>query len=123
MTGVQTCALPISSIIIWLGNLTGAFQAVINLLTPVVNALGLPDNAAEAFLFGFFRRDYGAAGLYDLHEAGILSPRQLAVAAYTLTLFIPCVAQFSMMWKDRELKLPWLLLVLFFLSHLSQDLR
>jgi ferrous iron transport protein B len=53
------------------------------------------------FLFGFFRRDYGAAGLFDLNQQGLLGIRQLTVAAVTLTLFIPCVAQFLMMIRER----------------------
>ena len=28
--------------------------------------------AVVIFLFGFFRRDYGAAGLYDINKAGAL---------------------------------------------------
>ena len=56
-------------------------------------ALGLPTEASAAFIFGFFRRDFGAAGLYDLHTDGLLDPVQLTVAAVTLTLFVPCVAQ------------------------------
>jgi len=51
--------------------------------------LGLPRETAVAFIFGFFRRDYGAAGLYDLQIKGLLDARQLTVAAVTLTLFIP----------------------------------
>lgn len=94
----------IASILIWFGNLTGLFGWVINLMKPLVHLIGLPDEAAKAFLFGFFRRDYGAAGLYDLQKAGALSPRQLAVAAATLTLFVPCVAQFSMTIKERGWK-------------------
>lgn len=93
-----------ASVLIWFGNLTGLFDFVINLMKPLVNFVGLPDEAAKAFLFGFFRRDYGAAGLYDLQKAGALSPRQLAVAASTLTLFVPCIAQFSMMLKERGTK-------------------
>lgn len=93
-----------ASIIIWFGNLTGLFDVLIGWMQPAVNLIGLPDSAAEAFLFGFFRRDYGAAGLYDLQKAGLLSPRQLAVAASTLTLFVPCVAQFAMMLKERGTK-------------------
>jgi ferrous iron transport protein B len=69
-----------------------------------MGALGLPAEAAEPFLFGFFRRDYGAAGLYDLNQQGALSPVQLTVAAATLTLFIPCVAQFLMMLKERGVR-------------------
>ncbi|MFT9497647.1 nucleoside recognition domain-containing protein [Anaerosolibacter sp.] len=94
----------VASVLIWFGNLTGLFDYVISLMEPLVNFVGLPDEAAEAFLFGFFRRDYGAAGLYDLQKAGALSPRQLAVAASTLTLFVPCIAQFSMTIKERGTK-------------------
>jgi ferrous iron transport protein B len=52
-------------------------------------------------LFGFFRRDYGAAGLFELTRSGALDQIQLAVAGVTLTLFVPCVAQFLMMMKER----------------------
>jgi ferrous iron transport protein B len=34
-------------------------------------AWDLPAEAAVAFLFGFFRRDYGAAGLYDLQKSTV----------------------------------------------------
>jgi ferrous iron transport protein B len=73
-------------------------------MDPVVRALGLPEEVAAAFIFGFFRRDFGAAGLYDLQTSGLLSPRQLTVAAVTMTLFVPCVAQFLMMKKERGWK-------------------
>jgi ferrous iron transport protein B len=78
--------------------------------------MGLPDKAAVAFLFGFFRRDYGAAGLYDIKKAGLLSGNQLAVAAITLTLFLPCIAQFLMNVKERGWKtgLAISLFILFF---------
>jgi len=94
----------LASILIWIGNLTGIFELLINGIKPVVNLLGLPGETAEIFLFGFFRRDYGAAGLFDLQSAGIMGGRQLVVAAATLTLFIPCVAQFAMMVKERGIK-------------------
>ncbi|MBZ4666309.1 ferrous iron transporter B [Mahella sp.] len=94
----------LASVIIWFGNLTGLFGLIISWLEPLMRALGLPGEAAEAFLFGFFRRDYGAGGLYDLQKAGLLSSRQLAVSASTLTLFVPCIAQFSVMWKERGAK-------------------
>jgi ferrous iron transport protein B len=70
-------------------------------LTPVVGAIGLPADTATIFLFGFFRRDYGAAGLFDLNQTGVLDVAQLTVAAVTLTLFVPCIAQFLMMVKER----------------------
>lgn len=94
----------LASVFLWAGQLTGLFQVVTQGLKPLVGALGLPVEAARIFLFGFFRRDYGAAGLFDLEQQGLLSPIQLTVAAVTLTLFIPCIAQFLMMWKERGAK-------------------
>jgi len=91
----------LASILLWLGKITNFFARLVELLSPVMNALGLPKEVTVAFIFGFFRRDYGAAGLYDLQSKGILDPRQLTVAAVTLTLFIPCVAQFLIMKKER----------------------
>ncbi len=94
----------LASVLIWVGRMTGLFETVIRVLEPVVRWIGLPPEAARVFLFGFFRRDYGAAGLYDLHQSGGLNPIQLVVAAATLTLFVPCVAQFTMMVKERGWK-------------------
>lgn len=90
-----------ASVLIWIGRLTGAFDAVVGWLQPLMLALGLPEEAAVVFLFGFFRRDYGAAGLYDLAQQGVIGGAGLVVAAVTLTLFVPCVAQFSVMVKER----------------------
>ncbi len=94
----------LASVLIWLGKITGAFGAVVGVLAHGMRWLGLPQEAAVAFLFGFFRRDYGAAGLYDLHASGLLTGNQLAVAAVTLTLFVPCIAQFLVMQKERGLR-------------------
>jgi len=94
----------LASVLIWFGKITGLFDSLIKLLSPVMNLLGLPTQTAEAFLFGFFRRDYGAAGLYDLQKSGILNGPQLVVASVTLTLFVPCIAQFSIMIKERGFK-------------------
>jgi ferrous iron transport protein B len=91
----------IASVVIWVGQITGVFRTVVGALEPVVRLIGLPAEAAVAFLFGFFRRDYGAAGLYDLHNAGALSGVSLVVAAVTLTLFVPCIAQFMITAKER----------------------
>ncbi|HHY81293.1 MAG TPA: ferrous iron transporter B [Clostridiales bacterium] len=95
----------LGSVIIWVGNMTGLFQKLLLLVQPILVWMDLPPETAESFVFGFFRRDYGAAGLYDLQSAGLLSPRQLVVAAATLTLFVPCVAQFTMMIKERGWKM------------------
>jgi ferrous iron transport protein B len=91
-------------VLLWLGKITSFFDTAVDALSPLMAAMGLPREVAVAFIFGFFRRDYGAAGLYDLQTKGLLDPRQLTVAAVTLTLFIPCVAQFLIMKKERGLK-------------------
>jgi ferrous iron transport protein B len=94
----------LASVLIWIGQLTGLFDMAVRGLTPVVRALSLPSDAAVAFLFGFFRRDYGAAGLYKLSEQGLLTGNQLLIAAVVLTLFVPCVAQFLVTIKERGLR-------------------
>ena len=93
-----------ASFFIWAGKLTGVFDMLVNLLRKPVGLIGLPKEAAEIFLFGFFRRDYGAAGLYDLNKEGLLNGVQLAVACIALTLFLPCIAHFLMTVKERGWK-------------------
>jgi ferrous iron transport protein B len=69
---------------------------------PVVHGLlGLPDETAETFVMGFLRRDYGAAGLFRLARSGQLSAVQAVVALTVMTLFIPCVANFLMIVRER----------------------
>jgi ferrous iron transport protein B len=94
----------LASVLLWLGELTGVFNHIINGLRPVVEFVGLPAETAVVFLFGFFRRDFGAAGLYDMHSSGILLGVPLVVAAVILTLFIPCIAQLMVMIKERGIK-------------------
>ncbi|MFQ5681028.1 MAG: ferrous iron transport protein B [Candidatus Omnitrophota bacterium] len=70
----------------------------------VVNFLGLPQKATQAFIIGFLRRDYGAAGLYALQQKGLLTNIQALVSILTITLFVPCVAQFFVIIKEQGLK-------------------
>jgi ferrous iron transport protein B len=70
----------------------------------VVRFLGLPARTTEVFLMGFLRRDYGAAGLFVLAKAGELDPIQIVVSLVTLTLFVPCLANFFMIIKERGLR-------------------
>jgi len=66
----------------------------------VVNLLGLPEKTTESFILGFLRRDYGAAGLFIMAEKGLLTPVQSLVSLITITLFIPCLANFFMIIKE-----------------------
>jgi len=94
----------LASVLLWAGDLTGVLGWATAALVPLVRLIGLPAQAAPAFLYGFFRRDFGAAGLYDLAHRGLLSPAALTTAAVTITLFVPCIAQFLVMKKERGLK-------------------
>jgi len=74
----------------------------------VVGLLGLPKEAAAAFILGFLRRDYAAAGLFRHFEpmmnAHLMTREmeiQVVVALVTITLFIPCIANFFMILKER----------------------
>lgn len=70
----------------------------------VVGVLDLPPKTAEAFLIGFLRRDYGAAGLFDMARAGLLTNLQVVVSLVTITLFIPCLANFLVIVKEHGAK-------------------
>ncbi|PKN85144.1 MAG: ferrous iron transport protein B [Chloroflexi bacterium HGW-Chloroflexi-8] len=70
----------------------------------VVNWLGLPAEAATAFLLGLMRRDFAATGLFVMESHGLLSPLQIVVSITTITLFIPCIASIFMMVKERGWK-------------------
>lgn len=89
------------SIIMWGGDMSGGLDRVILFLSPLLRAMGLPGELAPVFILGFFRRDYGAAGLYDLVKEGLLNGPQLVVASLTLSLFLPCIAQFIMVVKEQ----------------------
>jgi len=53
------------------------------------------------FIIGFLRRDFGAAGLLQMSDSGLLDPIQVVVSLVTITLFIPCIANFFMIVKER----------------------
>ena len=81
--------------------ITGLLVEWQNLIAPVVTEwLLLPKEAATAFVMGIVRRDFGAAGLFDL----TLTSMQITVAIITITLFVPCIASFVVMLKERGLK-------------------
>lgn len=98
------------SVIIWALDLVGIFQWIISCISPVVHAIGLPSSTSSSFVLGFFRRDFGAAGLMTIQSQ--LTGVQLLVASVTLTLFLPCVAQFMIMIKERGIKLAGLIAVM-----------
>jgi ferrous iron transport protein B len=91
----------LTSLVLWFSEWMGILPLVLQIVAPMMELLGLPPEAADIFIGGFLRRDYGAAGLYDMAAQGLLTDHQLLVAAVTLTLFVPCIAQFMVMLKER----------------------
>ncbi len=76
---------------------------------PVVkHFLGLPVETTSGFLLGFLRRDYAVVSIFKALEekAGGLTidPNQLIVALVVITLFVPCLANFFVMIKERGAK-------------------
>jgi ferrous iron transport protein B len=70
-------------------------------LAPITTSwLKLPREASTAFVMGLVRRDFGAAGLYQMK----LDPMQVVVALVTITLFVPCIASLMVMLKERGTK-------------------
>jgi len=84
----------------------GLLERAERALQPLLGGLlGLPRETAAAFLVGFLRRDFGAAGMYDMMRQGALDPIQVLVAVVTITLFMPCIANFFMIVRERGLRI------------------
>jgi len=114
-------ALPfflLATFILYLLDVSGGLRLVYSAVRPVVvGFLGLPVETAQVFIIGFFRRDYGAAGLYKLWENGLLAGNQIVVALLVMSLFLPCLATLIVMIK--ELGLRWALGILLFVMVVS----
>jgi ferrous iron transport protein B len=88
----------------------GLLVRVAHLGEPVVTGwLGLPREMTNAFLVGFMRRDFGAVYVLDAATGAdpLLSPHQILVAMITITLFMPCFANFLMIAKEHGQKIAW----------------
>ncbi len=72
----------------------------------VAGWLGLPEEMANAFLVGFLRRDFGAVYILEaaIGDNPVLSSHQILVAMVTITLFMPCIANFLMIAREQGMK-------------------
>lgn len=88
----------IGALILGVLDVTGALVLVQGWVAPLTEGwLGLPREAATAFVMGFVRRDFGAAGLSSMS----LSVSQTVAALVTITLFVPCIASALVLLKER----------------------
>ncbi len=85
-------------------------DALSRLGEPLVTGwLGLPADMANAFLIGFMRRDFGAVYILDaaIGPDAVLTAHQILVAMVTITLFMPCIANFLMIAKEHGMRIAW----------------
>jgi ferrous iron transport protein B len=95
----------VGTLLLYVLDATNMLAVIERVLSPiVVGALGLPADAAPAFVIGFLRRDYGAAGLFSMQRAGALNANQTVVALTVISLFIPCVANLLVMIRERGMR-------------------
>ncbi|HYH04849.1 MAG TPA: ferrous iron transport protein B, partial [Bacillota bacterium] len=98
----------LGAVIITVLQVSGTLEFLQASLAPLTTGwLGLPAEAANAFIMGVIRRDFGAAGLSDMG----LNPLQTVVSLITITLFVPCIASIMVMFKERsktEATIMWL---------------
>ena len=92
----------VGTLVLFVADRMGWLLLARNVAEPlIVGALDLPPQSTDAFLIGFLRRDYGAAGLYDMAKAGMLTNLQVVVSLITITLFIPCLANLLVIIKEH----------------------
>ena len=86
---------------------SGLLAILERLLSPITTGwLSLPPEITWIFILGFLRRDYAAAGLYELVRVDppVLTANQVVVALVVITLFVPCVANFLVMIKEQGIR-------------------
>jgi ferrous iron transport protein B len=95
----------LGTFILFLMNKLNLLELLERIASPiVVDFVGLPARTTGYFILGFLRRDYGAVGLFDMAQQGEMTPVQALVSLVTITLFVPCLANFFMIIKERGIK-------------------
>ncbi len=98
----------LGAFLVTLLQVTGGLDLWKSVWAPITESwLKLPKESATAFIMGMIRRDFGAAGLIDL----ALTPFQIVISLIVITLFVPCIASFMVIIKERGIKegvLVWL---------------
>ena len=95
----------LGTLMLFIVDKTGLLKVLERLCSPVITGLlSLPQEATWTFIVGFLRRDYGAAGLYQMQQAGLLTATQIVVSMVVITLFVPCLANFFVIIKEHGLK-------------------
>jgi ferrous iron transport protein B len=114
-------ALPLfllGTLLLFITDRLAILETLIASVEPVVSGLlDLPRQTATIFFMGFLRRDYGAAGLFDMVRQGQLDFIQIAVSLTVMTLFVPCIANFFVIIKEHGFRIA--LAMILFISFYS----
>jgi len=79
--------------------------------SPVISGmLGLPEDTTKGFLLGFLRRDYAVAAIFSTYREQTMGQDQVLVALVVITLFVPCIANFFVMIKEKGIKIAFVML-------------
>jgi len=103
----------VGTAVLFLFDRLGVLERLARLGEPLVRGwLGLPTEMTNAFLVGFMRRDFGAIYILDAATGpeALLSSHQILVAMVTITLFMPCFANFLMIAKEHGGRVAWTML-------------
>jgi len=107
----------LGTFVLFLLNRLGLIGGIERAFAPILRGvLDLPPETAEAFILGFLRRDYGAAGLFRMASQAKLDMVQLVVSTTVMVLFLPCLANYLVMIKEHG-KRKSLYMVLFILVY------
>ncbi|WXR61827.1 ferrous iron transport protein B [Peptostreptococcaceae bacterium AGR-M142] len=95
----------LGGIIITILDYTGSLDAIIAYFEPFTQGvLKLHPKTTQTFIMGIIRRDFGAAGLNDLANQGLLDSAQIMISLVIITLFVPCIAAILVIFKERSIK-------------------
>jgi len=99
----------LGTLVLFIATKLGVLAFIEKIGSPIIyHFLGLPVETTKGFILGFLRRDYGAVSIFKaLEEQGGsygVDPKQLLVSLTVITLFIPCIANFFVMIKERGVK-------------------
>ncbi|MCT4585139.1 MAG: ferrous iron transport protein B [Peptostreptococcaceae bacterium] len=95
----------LGGVIITVLDYTGSLDAIIAYFEPFTQGvLKLHPKTTQTFIMGIIRRDFGAAGLNNLANQGLLNSAQIMVSLVIITLFVPCIAAILVIFKERSIK-------------------
>lgn len=106
-----------ASVLVWLLKLSRLLDTVTGAMGAILVTIGLPRELAIAFVFGFLRRDYGAAGLYDYRH--VMDGGDLLVSSVVLTLFVPCIAQTLVIVREKGIPTAVMIVAMSFVAAIG----